>query len=598
MHRVPSGYQHYHDEYSQQAYGTPYTPNIYANHPAISQDFAQGSSYFYPPQPQPTPAIYTAQPMAASMSRDHPSMRQAPQLVPAFTADPAFSADPRANPYTHLTTFAMDSREEIVPAGPGHDVSSRLSFSKLSRTLSPQSFYLPHQAHASPYHPADSRSRRDISSIYGPPVVPDRYSSNRPVSDGSHYALFSYAAQPARDRHASAASIRLPYDAPDPHAHPPVIPVPPPVTHSSSNMSKLHRPKHKHSASLPQDPRNRSVGLAYAESAAPSFSSSSSGTSSFVHVPTNNTSRSSVSLATSSKSRSNLHVGSIPDGASSSPHAAPPRRAPDSPYSTSSGSSAEEPITPQTTPEKMSVSSSKSSKHAKYSPKNVPAPLSLDALKVKDILNASAAEDSPPAYTPLPGQTEAATAALNFANNVDTNSPLAPERVGVDPTNTPSTFQHPSPPERHSPLTRHSPPHEAAVPLAFPATSQTPSSSHPSLQPPSEIKKSRSRKTSIAAAPKELDKIDELDETDPLGFAWHHHGPYEAIQKAAKLAGQQDGAGVKESPGAKIFVSYSGQYIALMTNVDLRRRVPMALTRVWEAKTLRRYVLVYRYSYI
>lgn len=31
----------------------------------------------------------------------------------------------------------------------------------------------------------------------------------------------------------------------------------------------------------------------------------------------------------------------------------------------------------------------------------------------------------------------------------------------------------------------------------------------------------------------ELDRIDELDETDPLGMPWHHGGPYEAIRKAA-----------------------------------------------------------------
>lgn len=30
---------------------------------------------------------------------------------------------------------------------------------------------------------------------------------------------------------------------------------------------------------------------------------------------------------------------------------------------------------------------------------------------------------------------------------------------------------------------------------------------------------------------RELDMIDELDETNPLGVALHHGGPYEAIQK-------------------------------------------------------------------
>lgn len=57
-----------------------------------------------------------------------------------------------------------------------------------------------------------------------------------------------------------------------------------------------------------------------------------------------------------------------------------------------------------------------------------------------------------------------------------------------------------------------------------------------------EMRKQRSRKTSIAAAPKDLDRIDELDETDPLGYAWHHDGPYESGSNALKLGAFGGGA--------------------------------------------------------
>ncbi|KZT75079.1 hypothetical protein DAEQUDRAFT_753706 [Daedalea quercina L-15889] len=40
------------------------------------------------------------------------------------------------------------------------------------------------------------------------------------------------------------------------------------------------------------------------------------------------------------------------------------------------------------------------------------------------------------------------------------------------------------------------------------------------------VKRQRSRRPSITA-PRDLDRIDELDETDPRGLAWHHESPYE-----------------------------------------------------------------------
>ena len=65
--------------------------------------------------------------------------------------------------------------------------------------------------------------------------------------------------------------------------------------------------------------------------------------------------------------------------------------------------------------------------------------------------------------------------------------------------------------------------------------------------------KTRSRKPSVATPPKDLDKIDELDETDPLGVAWHMPGPYDAIPKLAKTLQQETSNAEGGQP--KIFVS-------------------------------------------
>lgn len=44
------------------------------------------------------------------------------------------------------------------------------------------------------------------------------------------------------------------------------------------------------------------------------------------------------------------------------------------------------------------------------------------------------------------------------------------------------------------------------------------------------VKRQRSRRPSITA-PRDLDRIDELDETDPRGLAWHHESPYELVTR-------------------------------------------------------------------
>ncbi|KZT05823.1 uncharacterized protein LAESUDRAFT_750263 [Laetiporus sulphureus 93-53] len=61
------------------------------------------------------------------------------------------------------------------------------------------------------------------------------------------------------------------------------------------------------------------------------------------------------------------------------------------------------------------------------------------------------------------------------------------------------------------------------------------------VQPVQNVPRNRSRRPSVSA-PRDLDRIDELDETDPRGLAWHHESPYEAI--ARSVGRQKDGSGM------------------------------------------------------
>ncbi|RPD57057.1 hypothetical protein L227DRAFT_507479 [Lentinus tigrinus ALCF2SS1-6] len=74
----------------------------------------------------------------------------------------------------------------------------------------------------------------------------------------------------------------------------------------------------------------------------------------------------------------------------------------------------------------------------------------------------------------------------------------------------------------------HPPPPAVDVPPR-PSTVPIPAEAAAPPQP----RRRSSKNPSISTPPRDLDRIDELDESDPLGFAWHHGGPYEAIAKAA-----------------------------------------------------------------
>ncbi|KAJ3473718.1 hypothetical protein NLI96_g12858 [Meripilus lineatus] len=140
-----------------------------------------------------------------------------------------------------------------------------------------------------------------------------------------------------------------------------------------------------------------------------------------------------------------------------------------------------------------------------------------------------------PAVTPTP---------LASANSSKTKLAL----VGSPPPSPPPPAYTPTPPEfsrpdlvnsTSAPDVRPPPPpvpvptRSATAPVPEASSSRSASSSN-GQQATDTVRRTRSKKNIVAAAPKDLDKIDELDESDPLGFAWHHGGPYEAIKRSAE----------------------------------------------------------------
>lgn len=198
--------------------------------------------------------------------------------------------------------------------------------------------------------------------------------------------------------------------------------------------------------------------------------------------------------------------------------------------------------------------------------------------------NKGAARHRSAAYTALPTPTETVAAAGPSTIPDAKAQPQAPVTVTLSPagltiqtpsgstsipqggvadasSSRPTIVANVSAPELHVPPTRETPVRANTTP--FPAPTPAPaantSTEAPNAPP---VQKSRSRKPSIATPPRDLDKIDELDETDPLGLQWHNDGPYEAINKVVKGS-----LGKKSGDGAKIFVSLppsseSSQYLS------------------------------------
>lgn len=140
----------------------------------------------------------------------------------------------------------------------------------------------------------------------------------------------------------------------------------------------------------------------------------------------------------------------------------------------------------------------------------------------------------------LPPQPVAASpnthAAPQPRNQAPTNKPTKTSPVQSTASRPPINSRNASAPELHPPPPPiEVPPRPSTVPI--PATPPGP------VAAPKAQRRRNSKNPSIAAPPRDLDRIDELDESDPLGFAWHHGGPYEAIAKASSTL-HPDSSGV------------------------------------------------------
>ncbi|KAI0756768.1 hypothetical protein C8Q80DRAFT_1264788 [Daedaleopsis nitida] len=151
--------------------------------------------------------------------------------------------------------------------------------------------------------------------------------------------------------------------------------------------------------------------------------------------------------------------------------------------------------------------------------------------------------------TSQPPSHPVATPSASQAASQPTNGTSATKTSTVQSTapRYPITSRNASAPELHPlPDPVDVPPRPSTVPISAPPP-------QPAAAPPPRRRRN-SKNPSIAAAPRDLDRIDELDESDPLGFAWHHHGPYEAIAKAsthpdsASVSGQKRTQRPKRKP--------------------------------------------------
>ncbi|KAI9060531.1 hypothetical protein FKP32DRAFT_1760200 [Trametes sanguinea] len=271
--------------------------------------------------------------------------------------------------------------------------------------------------------------------------------------------------------------------------HTPVIPVPPPSSRSSPLSHHLRKPSRED----PHEVSRSSSGYTSASVAArehwhapPPYTDSESGSSSS-SSPQTPASSSSHLPRDAQRSTSSLNA---PAGKSS-----PPRPQPLSAASSSAQFPAHPPVPPP-----------------------VPIPIHVHPSRSQSPSTASSSVQFP-AYPPVPPLVPIPVPV--HANQTSTVQSTA-ARPSLNPRNASAPELQPPPPPTDLP------PRPSTVPIA-----STPSSA-PSVSAPVAQRK-RSKNPSISAAPRDLDKIDELDESDPLGARWHHDGPYEAIMKAAPV---------------------------------------------------------------
>ena len=196
--------------------------------------------------------------------------------------------------------------------------------------------------------------------------------------------------------------------------------------------------------------------------------------------------------------------------------AAQPIWQPPPPYSDSETdtSSSSNPQTPSSTPPSSST-------HLPKDAKKTPPPTTEKRASTQPFPVATSSSAHIPSQ---PRNTSSAAVKTSIVQSTATRPPIA--------------SRNDSAPELHAPPPPVDvPPRPSTVPIPAPPASAT--------APPARRRRN-SKNPSIAAPPRDLDKIDELDESDPLGFAWHHDGPYEAIVKAASTLNPDPSGGTDQ----------------------------------------------------
>ncbi|KAH9948175.1 hypothetical protein B0H21DRAFT_734930 [Amylocystis lapponica] len=158
--------------------------------------------------------------------------------------------------------------------------------------------------------------------------------------------------------------------------------------------------------------------------------------------------------------------------------------------------------------------------------------------------SSSASSSTSSISLPLP-ETTPETSARTTPSPPSSSPPSAPTMLESQPRMQPAIPQasasiiRPMPPvHTTSAPDLHSRPPPPPNTFARSVTAPTPGPAPVKAQTSSRSHSKRNRHPSVTALP-DLDRIDELDESDPRGLAWHHGGPYEAARRAQQQAAER-----------------------------------------------------------
>ena len=185
-------------------------------------------------------------------------------------------------------------------------------------------------------------------------------------------------------------------------------------------------------------------------------------------------------------------------------------------------------------PPPYSDSESDSSSSNPHTPSSSP-PSSARHHLPREVIGPTISTPSLPEKRSVPEAQPISSTSSSSAHAVPQARNDAPAHVPKTLSTKPSVVHPKISPHNASAPELHSPPAPIDVP---PRPSTVPMPAVPPETPsaPLTSRRRNSKNPSISTPPRDLDSIDELDESDPLGFAWHHDGPYEAIAKATGSA--------------------------------------------------------------